>query len=279
MLNIQKTFFILLICATALFAESNVHQIYQTMASGKLDEAHKMIEEVLAKHPDSAKAHFVDAEILVRQGNKKAAHDELAIAEQLSPKLPFAKPEAVVALKQMIGSNAVQKSQNIQTSPNVQMHQNTQENKSSGFPWMTFLLTGGVVFLVVMIWKSFSSRKQNQYNQAPAYGNNTAPQQGGYPNSNGYNQGNQPNQGGGLGSNIMSGLATGAAAGVGMVAAEELMHHFTDHKDSSSNNSPILDNSNNNVQPTNDAGDTDFGISDGSSWDDNSSSTDDDSSW
>jgi hypothetical protein len=245
------------------------------MASGKLDEAHKMIEEVLQKHPDSAKAHFVDAEILVRQGNKKAAHDELAIAEQLSPKLPFAKPEAVVALKQMIEGSAVQS-----VSTNMPAVQHTQENKSSGFPWMTFLLTSGVVFLVVMIWKSFSGRKQNQYNQAPTYGNNTAPQQGGYPNGNGYNQGNQPNQGGGLGSNIMSGLATGAAAGVGMVAAEELMHHFTDHNESSTNNSSMFNNnSNNNVQPTNDAGDTDFGISDGSSWDDNSSSGDDDSSW
>ncbi len=266
MLKIQKSFLILLLSATALFAESNVHQIYQTMASGHMDEAHKMIEEVLQKHPDSAKAHFVDAEILVRQGNKKAAHDELAIAEQLSPKLPFAKPEAVVALKQMIEGNAVSTTKTTQMPQNIQ---NTQEKKSSGFPWMTFLLTGGVVFLIVMIWKSFSSRKQNQYNQAP--------QQGGYPNSNGYNQGNQPNQGGGLGSNIMSGLATGAAAGVGMVAAEELMHHFTDTKDSSSNNSSMSHN--NNVQPSNDAGDTDFGISDSSSWDDNSSSTGDDSSW
>ncbi len=276
MLKIQKSFFILLLSATALFAESNVHQIYQTMASGHMDEAHKMIEEVLQKHPDSAKAHFVDAEILVRQGNKKAAHDELAIAEQFSPKLPFAKPEAVVALKQMIEGNAVSTTKTTQMPQNIQ---NTQEKKSSGFPWMTFLLTGGVVFLIVMIWKSFSSRKQNQYNQAPTYGNNTAPQQGGYPNNNGYNQGNQPNQGGGLGSNIMSGLATGAAAGVGMVAAEELMHHFTDHNDSSSNNSSMFNNSNNTVQPSNDMGDTDFGISDGSSWDDNSSSGDDDSSW
>ncbi|MDD2357364.1 MAG: hypothetical protein PHX13_05600 [Thiovulaceae bacterium] len=276
MLKIQKTFFILLLSVTALFAESNVHQIYQTMASGHMDEAHKMIEEVLQKHPDSAKAHFVDAEILVRQGNKKAAHDELAIAEQLSPGLPFAKPDAVVSLKKMIEGNIVSTSSSTQMPQNIQ---NTQEKKSNGFPWMTFLLTGGVVFLVVMIWKSFSGRKQNQYNQAPTYGNNTAPQQSGYPN-NPYNQGNPVNQGGsGLGSNIMSGLATGAAAGVGMVAAEELMHHFTDHNDSASNNSSMFSNDNNTMQPSNDMGDTDFGISDGSSWDDNSSGGDDDSSW
>jgi hypothetical protein len=271
MLKIQKSFFILVLSATALFAEANVHQIYQTMSSGHMDEAHKMIEEVLQKHPDSAKAHFVDAEILVRQGNKKAAHDELAIAEQLSPKLPFAKPEAVVALKQMIEGNAVANNSQVQTSPS------TQTNKSSGTPWMTFLLAGGAVFFIVLIWKSFSNRRSNGYSNTPAYNGGT--QQGGYPN-NAYNQGNQGyqgNQGGsGLGSNIMSGLATGAAAGVGMVAAEELMHHFTDHNDSSANNS--FTSNNNNAPSSNDMGDTDFGISDGSSWDDNSSGGDD-SSW
>ena len=274
MLKIQKSFFILLLSATALFAEANVHQIYQTMASGHMDEAHKMIEEVLQKHPESAKAHFVDAEILVRQGNKKAAHDELAIAEQLSPKLPFAKPEAVVALKKMIESSSVTNSSQLQTS------QHTQENKSNGTPWMTFLLAGGAVFFIVLIWKSFANRRSNGYSNTPAY--NGTPQQGGYannPNNQGYqgNPGYQGNQGGsGLGSNIMSGLATGAAAGVGMVAAEELMHHFTDHNDSSSNNS--FTSNDNNVSSSNDMGDTDFGISDGSSWDDSSSGSDD-SSW
>jgi hypothetical protein len=265
MLKIQKSFLILLLSATVAFAEPTVHQIYDTMQSGHVDEAHKMVEEVLKTHPDSAKAHFVDAEILARLGDKKAAQSELAIAEQLSPKLPFVKPETVMALKQNLTSNTI-----VETS-------NSHESKSSGFPWMMFLLVGGTVFFIVLIWKSLSARSTNAYANTPAYNNNGGAQHG-YPNTNnGYNQGNQPNQGGGLGSNIMSGLATGAAAGVGMVAAEELMHHFTDHNDSSSNNSSMFNNGNN--QPSNDMGDTDFGISDGSSWDDNSSSGDDDNSW
>ena len=264
MLKIQKSFLILLMCATAAFAEPTVHQIYDTMQSGHVDEAHKMIEEVLKTHPDSAKAHFVDAEILARLGNKKAAQSELAIAEQLDPKLPFVKPDTVMALKQNISSNTVQ---------NTQAPQTAQENRSGGFPWMMFLLVGGAVFFIVLIWKSLSARRTNAYANTPAYNNGGAQQ--GYPNNyNGY----QGNQGGGLGSNIMSGLATGAAAGVGMVAAEELMHHFTDKNDSSSDNNRSSF-SNNDFNSSTGPIDNDFGISDSSSWDDSSSSGDDDSSW
>ena len=259
MIKLQKSFLILLFSATIAFGEPTVHQIYDTMQSGHVDEAHKMIEEVLKTHPDSAKAHFVDAEILARLGNKNAARDELAIAEQLSPKLPFVKPETVTALKQNLAGNVVENTSN------------SHESKSSRFPWMMLLLVVGVVFFIILIWRSLFGRRENAYTNAPAYNNNGGinPQQG-YGNS-GYNQG-----GGGLGSNIMGGLATGAAAGVGMVAAEELMHHFMDNNDVSSNNSSM---SNNDFQSSNSAVDNDFGISDGSSWDDNSSSGDDDSSW
>ena len=43
----------------------SVHGIYQATNAGKLDVAHTMIEQVIQAHPDSAKAHYVDAELLV----------------------------------------------------------------------------------------------------------------------------------------------------------------------------------------------------------------------
>jgi hypothetical protein len=73
----------------------------------------------------------MDAEILARLCNKKAAQSELAIAEQLSPNLSFIKPETVMALKQNLTSNTI-----VETL-------NSHESKSSGFPWMMFLLVGG----------------------------------------------------------------------------------------------------------------------------------------
>lgn len=257
---VEKLFFLLFLTVTMAFAEPNVHQIFTTMESGHLDEAHTMIQEVLKTHPNSAKAHYVDAEILVRQGNKQAAHDELAIAKQLSPNLSFAKADAVAALEARIGGNS--------TVANQVMPLKKQES----FPWMMLLLAVGALLFLVLMVRSLFSRRQNSY--APVYNNMGASSGQGYPNNSGYNNANQGySQGGGLGSNIMSGLATGAAAGVGMVAAEEVMHHFMDHNDTPTTPTQSFDN----YQPSTDIDDNDFGINDSSSWDDGGSS--DDSSW
>ncbi len=74
-----------------------------------------------------------------------------------------------------------------------------------------------------------------------------------------------------MGSGILGGLATGAAVGAGMVAGEELMHHFTDGGRSESG-MPIRDAQ---AMPPDNMGGADFGVRDGGSWDDSSSS----SSW
>ena len=71
----------------------------------------------------------------------------------------------------------------------------------------------------------------------------------------------------------MSGLATGAAVGAGMVAGEALMHHFTDGEHNS--NGVINEaQANNSFINQNDMGGSDFGIQDNSSWDDNSGGDD-----
>lgn len=44
---------------------------------------------------DSARAHFVQAELLAHQGQLGPAREALAQAERLAPGLPFARPEAV----------------------------------------------------------------------------------------------------------------------------------------------------------------------------------------
>ena len=58
-----------------------------------------MITRVLKNHPDSAKAHYVAAEIDARQQNYGMARDELKEAEKLAPGLPFASAKSVQKLK------------------------------------------------------------------------------------------------------------------------------------------------------------------------------------
>lgn len=232
--------------------DPTMHQIYEAAQSGNLNQAQAMIGQVLKDHPNSAKAHFVDAEILAKSGHFAEARNELNNAEKLEPGLPFAQPRAVQELKAKVGESPSS------LSP-ISVSQGTQ----SGFPWGMLLL--GIAAIAVI---AFIMRPKRANFTPPAYpGNNPANYQPGMsPAGGGY--GAAPSAPG-MGSGIMSGLATGAAVGVGMVAGEALAHHFMD----GNANQPQPVTSADNAQPY-DMGGSDFGIADNSSWDDNSSMAD-----
>jgi hypothetical protein len=77
--------------------------------------------------------------------------------------------------------------------------------------------------------------------------------------------------GGGIGSNIAGGLAGGLAAGAGIVAGEELAHHFLDG-DRRQVLPPSGDDGSwgSGGNPNADMGGSDFGVNDPGSWDDSS---------
>lgn len=85
-------------------SEPTMSEIYQMAQSGKLDQAQTMVQQVLVIHPNSAKAHFVQAELYGRQGQAARGREALAAAEKIAPGLPFAKPEAVQALRTQLAS-------------------------------------------------------------------------------------------------------------------------------------------------------------------------------
>jgi clan AA aspartic protease (TIGR02281 family) len=76
-----------------------VDQIYLAEQAGRTDDAQRMSAQVLAAHPNSAKAHYVQAELYARAGRISLARTELGIAEQLQPNLQFAKPRAIDELR------------------------------------------------------------------------------------------------------------------------------------------------------------------------------------
>lgn len=256
----------LIFTAAIVFAESvpTIHQVYQKAEAGDLNGAHQMLEQVLKAHPESAKAHYVNAEILVRQGDLSNAKNELSYAEKLQPGLPFAKPQSVLSLKQHLQSSTQMVSNPIGI---------TQPNNHS-IPWTMILLGVGALLLIWLAIRAFTSRNTNYPTQYNSGGNGVNPNPNNQYGSNPGFGGAQPypQQGSGLGGGIMSGLATGVAAGAGFVAGEELMHHFMDEPSTStrdnSNNMPIVNN-----EPSNDMGGNNFGVEDSNSWDDSSSDT------
>ena len=85
-------------------SEPTLKQVYEAAQAGRLEQAQAMMQQVLVAHPNSAKAHFVQAELSARQGQLGRARDSLATAEKLAPGLPFAKQEAVQALRSQLAA-------------------------------------------------------------------------------------------------------------------------------------------------------------------------------
>jgi clan AA aspartic protease (TIGR02281 family) len=83
--------------------EPTMHQIYEAATTGQLDKAQKMITQVLANHPKSAKAHWVQAEVYAKANKTNMARTEVQNAERLNPGLTEISAKAVRQLKTELG--------------------------------------------------------------------------------------------------------------------------------------------------------------------------------
>lgn len=97
---------IVLFSAAEAAAEPTMHQIYEAATTGHLDQAQKMITQVLANHPTSAKAHWVQAEVYAKAYKTNSARAEVLEAERLNPGLTQISAKAVRELKTELGLGA-----------------------------------------------------------------------------------------------------------------------------------------------------------------------------
>ena len=281
----KKTLLALLAGATlaialpAFAAEPSLHEVYQAADAGRMDDAQRMMHEVLQAHPNSGKAHYVEAELLARQGKKDLAANELATAEKLAPGLPFASTQSVTSLRASLGHAATSSLGSLPV-PAQAASANT-DSTLSHFPWSLLLLGIGLIAFIAWVMRFMSQRNADQgaapsgaygayrpaYPQGPIQGGGMAMPEASAP------------AGQGLGSRMLGGLATGAAVGAGVVAGEALMHRLMDGHSGNATSEQHLtgyqDIPDLPSTPVNDFGGNDFGISDASSWDDGSS----DSEW
>ncbi len=286
----------LALSAPVFAAEPTIHDVYVAAEAGKYTEAQAMMDQVLQAHPNSATAHFVEAELLAKQGKFAAAKASLAKAEQLSPGLPKVKPEAVSKLKTLLaeGQKTSYAQQPTRSSGGNNYGSGGYANapQSSGISWGGILILGlglaGFIWLATRFMQRRQQAANDSYNPAGYNPGGTAPGYapgGGYPQQPGpgYGQAGWGNQGGypqqpaqpGMGSRIMGGLATGAAVGAGIVAGEALARQFTGgHEANAANvdhqrNDIVYDDpaAREDLLRRDDMGGNDFGVS-GGGWDD-----------
>ena len=272
-------------CAAPVFAadDPSAHQIYLAAQAGKFEEAQAMMDKVLRDHPNSGKAHFIQAELLAKQGRMLEADAELAKAERFAPGLSFAKPEAVKNLKAMIarasaattpGTPALSSPAPLVNNPPAYANREAPAAPASSIPWGMLLILAAVVAIVIGAIRAMRRKAAQPFAPAGAGGYGPAPAGQPYqPYGGGPAGPTMGTPGSGIGSNIMGGLATGAAVGAGIVAGEALMHRFTDRdRDAGSNSNHVnYDAPAPAAAPDqsllDDMGGTDFGVSDGGSWD------------
>ena len=238
--------------------EPSLHEVYQKIAAGQYAQADAMMKGVLENHPNSAKAHYIVAELRLKEGRLDEGRAELARAEALAPGLPFAQADAVQKLRtQLVKSSGLGSGSSSASSI-----------FSSPIFWLLMVvLVGGLIYFMKL-------RKREQAN-AVALGK--GPQSGSAPNPTGgppngpggpgspNGPAGAPNTGFG-GSGLMGSLATGAALGAGMVAGQALASHLMGgehgNRDASGNIQPSQTGREN----------TDFGVRDVSTWDDSAGS-------
>ena len=236
--------------STAFAADATVAEVYAAAESGHLDQAQRMMDQVLVDHPQSGTAHYVQAELFAREGKAAQARSELQAAETLEPGLPHIAPQSVQNLKAQLGlgGRAAAPFAGRMAAP------------ARPFPWGMVLIFVAVIGILWMVL-----RRRNSYVSYPA---GYAP--GGAPGAYGPGGYGPAPMGGGMGSGIAGGLASGLAVGAGVVAGEELAHHFMDGN-RSGGALPPADGSSQFENPKGDMGGANFGVDDPSSWDDGSS--------
>ena len=251
----------ILLTSNMVFAEATLPEVYKAVQSGQMAKADVMMKEVLQNHPNSAKAHYVAAELYLKEGKLEVARNHFIKAQNLAPGLPFAQAESVQKLQVQLSSGAG----------------GSVAGSSPSSIFSNPIFWGLIAILVVGVIIVMRRRKAQavQVYNAPSAGYPGAPGTPGGPTPYPGGPAGYPGApaAGGMGSGLMGSLATGAALGAGMYAGQALASSLMGGHDSGHQNT----NPNMNQVGGPASLDPNFGVRDASSWDDGGASSWDDS--
>ena len=248
----------LLLTSNIAFAEATLPEVYQAVQAGQMAKADTMMKEVLQNHPNSAKAHYVAAELYLKEGKVELARNHFLKAENLAPGLPFAQPESVQKLQMQLAGGAVAPGANPAAS------QNSIFSNPLFWGLIAILVVGAMI-----VMKRRKAEAIQVYNAPSAGYPGTPGGPAGYPGAPG------APAAGGMGSGLMGSLATGAALGAGMYAGQALAGSLMGGHDNGHSNAGSNPSLNQVGGPA--SLDPNFGVRDASSWDDGGASSWDDS--
>lgn len=205
----------------------NVDEVQAAAQRGDYAGAEKMMREVLAAKPDSARAHYVLAEILAHERQFKEAAEHTSRARALDPAIKFTDPAKFSAFEQLLqrqqaAGPAAQTPAAIGAAAPPPRTAPVERSDSGGGVPVWLLVVGAVIFIALAVrWMRNRTAAQSQ----PAYagGGSYGPGIGGY----GGGMPQAPTSGGpGL---MGVGLAAAGGVAAGMLA-EKLLHGGHDER-------------------------------------------------
>ena len=236
-MNVSKpcrtiTLLLLTLWAGICLALPAPHDIEQAVAQGQLPQAERMLREVIAEKPRSARAHYELAQVLAREGQYTEAQQAIRAAREIDPSLQFAqssdKFEAVAKAIEHHAA-AAQKPQAIATSPANTAAAAPAAPSQPAWLWPA-LLTGGFALLVLWVWRRVQAQPALQPQPASMGGYSEAPRGFGAqfdPRGPATGYGTpypSPTAGSGVAGAVVGGLA-GVAAGYALSKALENHDH------------------------------------------------------
>lgn len=222
---------VLVAMSAVAWALPSLQEVEAQVGLGHYTQAESMMKEVVAAKPNSARAHYLYAEILAHDGNLSRAADEARLARQIDPDIGFTTPEKFKSFEASL-TRAANPAPRIATTPStkpaIAPAAMAPAAQSSGIPSWVWL--AGLAVVAFLLWRGFSRNKAAAagaavaapgatFGAAPVGANAMAP--GAMPYGPGY-PAQRPSSG-------MMGVGLGVAGGVaaGMLASE-LMHRNRD---------------------------------------------------
>jgi hypothetical protein len=150
---------VLVLFAAAAWATPSVEEVQAEVARGNYSSAEKMMQEVVAADPGSARAHYVYAEILAHVGYFDQAAEQARQARQIAPDLGFAQPERFRAFEQLLEreQHAAPHSPAAQSrGMGAAAMKRTAAGSTGGIPAWAWGI--GALLLASMLWRAFSAR-------------------------------------------------------------------------------------------------------------------------
>jgi hypothetical protein len=144
------------------FALPSIDAVQAEIAKGHYTQAEEMMREVVTAKPDSARAHYVYAEILAHDRRFTLAAEQAAQARRLDPSLSFTQPEKFSAFMQLLDREQAGGASATRPAP-VTIHADaprfseaTQSQPAGGVPGWAWGLGAGA--LALLTWRALGAR-------------------------------------------------------------------------------------------------------------------------